>query len=307
MKYLILLLILTGCGIQGNVIIPVITEEVFDYSVYFCPSDDCTAALAEVISSVDCAFFDFDIELLISDFNGRLIVDSDNYEYVEHLENVKQDHRSAFMHNKFCVGKDIVVTGSMNPTVNGVSKNNNNLVIIKSAGLASIYRQEFEEMWNGDFGKGKSTINTLHLGNSSVSVYFCPEDQCAEKVKDRILDAQSSIYFMTFSFTHEGIANSILLRMEDGVSVKGIFENRGAGSKYSKFNVLDYQGADVIKDKNPYTMHHKVFVIDNSTVITGSFNPSKNADSRNDENILIVKNKEFASLYLKEFERLWNE
>ena len=38
-------------------------------------------------------------------------------------------------------------------------------------------------------------------------------------------------------------------------------------------------------------MHHKVFIIDEEIVITGSFNPSKNADTRNDENILIINKK----------------
>jgi len=52
-------------------------------------------------------------------------------------------------------------------------------------------------------------------------------------------------------------------------------------------------------------MHHKVFIIDNETVITGSFNPTKNADLRNDENILIIHNKWIAKKYLKEFEKVW--
>ncbi|MBT4150600.1 phospholipase, partial [Candidatus Woesearchaeota archaeon] len=51
-------------------------------------------------------------------------------------------------------------------------------------------------------------------------------------------------------------------------------------------------------------MHHKVFIIDGKTVVTGSFNPSKNGDSRNDENILIIRDETIASRYLAEYERL---
>ena len=54
-------------------------------------------------------------------------------------------------------------------------------------------------------------------------------------------------------------------------------------------------------------MHHKVFIIDNSTVITGSFNPSKNGDERNDENMLVIKDREIAALFLDEFERVIDE
>jgi phosphatidylserine/phosphatidylglycerophosphate/cardiolipin synthase-like enzyme len=55
------------------------------------------------------------------------------------------------------------------------------------------------------------------------------------------------------------------------------------------------------------TMHHKVFIIDNKTVITGSYNPTKNANERNDENILIIHDKKIAEKYLKEFERIYYE
>jgi len=52
-------------------------------------------------------------------------------------------------------------------------------------------------------------------------------------------------------------------------------------------------------------MHHKVFIIDNATVVTGSFNPSQNADTRNDENMLIIHDPSIAARFLEEFYRLW--
>ncbi len=39
-------------------------------------------------------------------------------------------------------------------------------------------------------------------------------------------------------------------------------------------------------------MHHKVIIIDDRTVITGSFNFSRNANRKNDENTLIIENPE---------------
>jgi len=70
---------------------------------------------------------------------------------------------------------------------------------------------------------------------------------------------------------------------------------------------MNYQDIDVYLDANKNTMHHKVFIIDNSTVITGSFNPSKNGDERNDENMLVIKDREIAALFLDEFERVIDE
>ena len=47
-------------------------------------------------------------------------------------------------------------------------------------------------------------------------------------------------------------------------------------------------GLDVRLDGNPANMHHKVFIIDGHIVITGSYNFSRSAEERNDENTLII-------------------
>jgi len=63
-------------------------------------------------------------------------------------------------------------------------------------------------------------------------------------------------------------------------------------------------GLEVIQDGNPYLMHHKVFVVDGQTVILGSFNFSQNAETENDENLLIVDDPALAQAFTAEFERV---
>jgi phosphatidylserine/phosphatidylglycerophosphate/cardiolipin synthase-like enzyme len=60
----------------------------------------------------------------------------------------------------------------------------------------------------------------------------------------------------------------------------------------------------VITDGNPYVMHHKVFIIDEKTVIFGSFNFSDNADTANDENLLIVEDPTMAKAFKAEYDRV---
>ena len=64
-------------------------------------------------------------------------------------------------------------------------------------------------------------------------------------------------------------------------------------------------GIDAKKDKNKKNMHHKVFIIDNETVITGSYNPTGSGNYRNDENLIIIRNKDIAKGFVEEFEFLW--
>ncbi len=54
-------------------------------------------------------------------------------------------------------------------------------------------------------------------------------------------------------------------------------------------------------------MHHKVFLIDDDTVVTGSANFSASGTQSNDENMLIIEDKALAAAYAAEFARRWDE
>ena len=86
--------------------------------------------------------------------------------------------------------------------------------------------------------------------------------------------------------------------------VRGLFEKRNAGSSYSRDDFLLAAGAEIYMDGNPYSMHHKTIIIDENMVITGSYNFSAAANTKNDENCLIVHNPDLAQAYSNEFENL---
>ncbi|MBS3132676.1 hypothetical protein J4470_00915 [Candidatus Woesearchaeota archaeon] len=114
--------------------------------------------------------------------------------------------------------------------------------------------------------------------------------------------ANESIYFMTYFFTHPKIANELMLKRAEGIDVKGIIEKSTTGNKYSKHEMLAANGVDVKLESTSALLHHKVFIIDKRIVITGSMNPTESGIGRNDENVLIVYNEDFAMRYLDEFE-----
>ena len=53
-------------------------------------------------------------------------------------------------------------------------------------------------------------------------------------------------------------------------------------------------------------LHHKFAVIDNKTVITGSFNWSPSAAHTNDETLLVIHSPELAKHFTREMDRLWD-
>ncbi len=109
---------------------------------------------------------------------------------------------------------------------------------------------------------------------------------------------------MTYSFTHPKIANELVLKKAEGIDVKGIIEKSTTGSKYSKHEMLAANGVDVKLESTSALLHYKVFIIDKRIVITGSMNPTESGIGRNDENVLIIHNKEVALKFLEEFEDL---
>ena len=52
-------------------------------------------------------------------------------------------------------------------------------------------------------------------------------------------------------------------------------------------------------------MHHKFAIIDETVVVTGSFNWTSQAVKNNQENILFIENKGLAQQYLDEYNKLW--
>ena len=222
---------------------------------------------------------------------------------------VKDDARSGLMHNKFWIfDGQLVWTGSTNITVNGIFKQNNNVIAIRSTRLAEIYEREFQEMWNGEFGiRSPSTVDqqSTTVNGTPISVFFAAEDGVLGHIIPYVENAQSSVRFLAFSFTDYPLAKAMIDRAAAGVDVAGVFEKVGSETEFAELRTLHCAGVPVRQDGNPSFLHHKLIVVDERFVITGSLNYSTNAEESNDENVIIVDNPEIAALYIQEFERDW--
>lgn len=315
--FVLFLIFLTGCGITGKTVsIPYETAK--NPEVYFCPETDCSKVFEEKIASanfsVHCAFYDIDLKNIISSLarksrtaDVKLVIDSDNYEMQIKGEGIRMDDNKQLMHNKFCViDNGIVLTGSFNPTDNDNNYNNNNVIVIYSGWLAQNYEDEFQELWNGEFGKGNGVRHpVLNINNIKMENYFCPEDDCASRIANLIKDAKGSVKAAFFTFTNEKIADELLKAQSRGADVSVLIESRQRNVKNSQYQRLKDFGLDIKLDNNKYTMHHKMLIIDGKIAVTGSFNPTLSADTKNDENLLIIHGEEIANKFLEEFGRLW--
>lgn len=310
----IIIVLIFGCEVQHESK-PLLKETVSEPKVFFCPRDNCGKLLIDYMNnsqkSIHCAIYDINIDEIYKVLSEKskyidvkLVMDKDNINKKVSGNNIIYDTSSAFMHNKFCIfDNSIVWTGSFNPTNDNT---NNNVIVIESKNLAVNYESEFNELWSYNFGKGRTIEEPIvYLNNKKYESYFCPEDNCKQHVMDTLEKADQSIYFMIFSFTDFDISDELSKKKDQGLDIKGVVEGQRVNMQYEQYKNLIKDNVNVKKDTNPGIMHHKIFIVDNMTVITGSYNPTKAANEKNDENILIINDKDIAARYLEEFSYLF--
>ena len=220
------------------------------------------------------------------------------------------DNRDGLMHDKFVIiDRSEVWLGSMNFTDSGAYDDNNNMFRVRSTKMAENYIKEFEEMFVDDmFGDtvlAETPHPTLTIDGTRVDTFFSPDDGVANQIATLLSNAQESIHFLAFSFTSNDLGGIVRAKAEEGLDVHGVMDeeqiNSNQGTEFDPFRQADL---DVLIDGIPGQMHHKVFIIDGKIVVLGSYNFSQSAETRNDENILVVYNEDIAQQYLQEFQRV---
>ncbi len=291
------------------------------------PQAELVKAIQTAEKTLDVAMFSLSLpdvcDALIEAFNRgvtvRVVMETEtiNGECPRRLEaaglRIVDDRLNGLMHNKFVVvdGRE-VWTGSLNLTKTGAGVDHNNLVRIPSIDLASFYLDEFNELYIeylfGPGGRINPDQRPVEVEGRQVEVYFSPEDDTAARIVELLNKAETSIHFLTFSFTSDEIANAMLLRWRTGVDVRGVFDSEQAESnKGTEYPRLKEAGVDVRLDTFEGALHDKTILIDGQIVITGSYNFGYNAENVNDENLVIIWDTNLAARYEKEFEKVFNQ
>jgi phosphatidylserine/phosphatidylglycerophosphate/cardiolipin synthase-like enzyme len=249
----------------------------------------------------------------------RVVMESDNMDrsapqaLIEAGIPVLGDRREGLMHDKFVViDRSEVWLGSMNFTYSGTYEDNNQLIHIRSTEMAENYTTEFEEMFVDDMFGDRMVPETpnpeVSIDGINMEVYFSPDDGVAEQILEILNDAEESIYFMAFSFTTDEFGEAIREQAENGLTVAGVMEEQQVNSNIgTEYDFFKQAGLDVFLDGNEGQMHHKTMIVDGRIVITGSYNFSRSAETRNDENVIIFHNEKIADFFLGEFQRVYEQ
>ena len=149
-------------------------------------------------------------------------------------------------------------------------------------------------------------------GCTSTQAFFSADQELVPVISDEIQAAEESIHLAIYTFTQADIRDALY----DASLVRGVevLLCADAGQSYTlddqqkALRILrDSAGVDVrVADGfGGGIMHHKLAIIDQHTVLTGSFNYTRSANEINDENLVILSSPDLAIRYEQAFQDLW--
>ncbi len=139
-----------------------------------------------------------------------------------------------------------------------------------------------------------------------VGIYFTPPSDVAAAVIEVIDQGQSEVLVQAYGFTHNGIAQALVRAHARGVKVKVLLDAKTDATNRFVTDLLVSQQIPLRLDAGHAIAHNKVIVVDGELVITGSFNFTNSAQTRNAENLLVLKSTELADSYKSNWQNHWN-
>jgi len=252
--------------------------------------------------------------------------------------NVLRQHMMSLQHNKTIVvdgpkGQK-VVCGSTNLSWRGIFVQNNNAIVLQGQTPVKLFQAAFEEYWAGPakaFGTKKpAQMNSLAFADINARVAFSPHgpsNALLDSIASDISDQTSSCLFFSLAFLYEtpgAILNAIKkVLANDKIFACGISDKRVGGLDVTTpdGNSTPVYAAALRKNApEPFRseptggggtrMHHKFVVIDfdkpTARVYTGSYNFSAPADTKNGENLLLIRDRRIAVAFTVEALRIFD-
>jgi phosphatidylserine/phosphatidylglycerophosphate/cardiolipin synthase-like enzyme len=147
--------------------------------------------------------------------------------------------------------------------------------------------------------------NTTLLNAEVLGVYFSPPDDAASAIVKAIDASEHEVLVQAYGFTHNAMAQALVRAHQRGVKVRVLLDKKSESSNRYVIAVLTDADMEVRHDGKHAIAHNKVMLIDRTIVITGSFNFTNSAATRNAENLLVLKSADLAETYRLQWQNHW--
>ncbi len=145
----------------------------------------------------------------------------------------------------------------------------------------------------------------------SLSVYFSPQDRPGDAVVRAFTSARREILAAIYEFTETQIADALVAASRRHVDVWLLMDesvSRDRGSQAFRLAQTFGSHARIRAGISGASgiLHDKFAVVDDTRVLTGSFNWTYSAEDRNWENLVIIESVPVAQAYAREFHHIWD-
>ena len=130
-----------------------------------------------------------------------------------------------------------------------------------------------------------------------LGLYFTPPADVAAAVVDVINQSQKEVLVQAYGFTHNGIAQALVKAQERGVRIQVLLDQKSESTNRYVVELFTTNNIRMRFDGNHAIAHNKVMIVDENIVITGSFNFTNSAQTRNAENLLVLRSADLAHNY----------
>ena len=165
---------------------------------------------------------------------------------------------------------------------------------------------------SGDHSPVASAQGSRSTSSSSTSqvevigTFFNPPDNTAQAIADSIDFAKKEVRVQAYGFTHNGIAQALVRAHQRGVDVKVLLDKKSQTTNQYVIDLMIGSQIQYRLDGKHAIAHNKVIVVDSDIVITGSFNFTNSAQTRNAENLLILRSTSLADSYRGNWMTHWD-
>ncbi len=140
------------------------------------------------------------------------------------------------------------------------------------------------------------------VGQPVAVAHFSPRGGCTAALVAELAAARSEVLVQAYSFTCPDIAAALAAAAGRGVRVSVLLDRSNEEETRSEIGALEGRGVELLIDASHAIAHNKVMVIDGRTVVTGSFNFTRQAEHENAENLLVLRDHhELAGRYRANF------
>jgi len=155
----------------------------------------------------------------------------------------------------------------------------------------------------------QQVIKTIRPADSGLNLpsraYFSPGHECRDALIDLCQRAKQSIDVCVFTITDNRLSAALLAAHKRDVAVRIISDDDKSGDLGSDVHELKAQGLAVKLDTSPFHMHHKFALFDQRVLVNGSFNWTRSASDKNQENIMLLSDAGLIAQCAEKFEQLW--